>query len=70
MLKVSEAVHKAVIKVKESGVEAAAATGIVTVVKIQPINLVHVVVDRPFLFLIRDTQSGLVLFLGQVCDIP
>ena len=69
-IKVSEAVHKAVIKVKESGVEAAAATGIIMVIQSSLIATpVPVVVDKPFLFLIQDTQSGLTLFMGQVCDI-
>ena len=66
-LKVSQAIHKAVLKVRESGVEASASVGMVGVphVFIPPVD---VAVDRPFLFLIQDTQSGLLLFMGQVYE--
>ena len=66
-LKVSQAIHKAVLKVRESGVEASAAVGMVGVPHIW-IPPVTVTVDRPFLFLIQDTQSGLMLFMGQVYE--
>ncbi|MBM4782725.1 MAG: serpin family protein [Archangiaceae bacterium] len=59
------AVHQAVIIVDESGTEAAAATGFATRVTaaLQP---VEVVIDRPFLFFLRDVKTGLVLFAGRV----
>ncbi|MBO0803700.1 MAG: serpin family protein [Nocardiopsaceae bacterium] len=67
-LKISAVVHKAWIEVGEKGTEAAAATatafapaGIVR----QPEPDVRLVVDRPFLFAIVDTATGLPLFLGQ-----
>ena len=67
-IKLSEAIHKAVIKVGEDGVEAAAAVGIIGVPHIW-IPPVEFKVDRPFLFLIKDNQSGLIYFLGQVNSI-
>jgi serpin B len=61
--------HKGFVRVDEKGTEAAAATamGIVggAIAEDPPRPLK---VDRPFLFLIRDNSSGLVLFLGRVSD--
>jgi serpin B len=67
-LHISAVVHKAYIDVGEEGTEAAAATAVVfaalaLVRKPQP--EVRLVFDRPFLFAIADTQTGLPLFLGQ-----
>lgn len=57
--------HEAVVKVDEMGTEAAAATG-VTVERVSA--PMPVVVDRPFLFVVRDEPTGAVLFLGRVTD--
>ncbi|HEV3342780.1 MAG TPA: serpin family protein, partial [Pirellulales bacterium] len=69
-LHIDTVVHKAFISVDETGTEAAAATGIseatATVVVFDPNPPVVFNADHPFLFLIRDTQSGTVLFMGQV----
>jgi serpin B len=67
-LHISAVVHKAYVDVGEEGTEAAAATGVAFaalafVRKPQPD--VRLVVDRPFLFAIVETGSGLPLFLGQ-----
>ncbi len=67
-LLISAVVHQAYIDVDEQGTEAAAATAIAMRPmalrqKPQPIPLT---VDRPFLFAILDTTTGLPLFLGQV----
>jgi serpin B len=56
--------HKAFIGVDEQGTEAAA----VTIVSGSPTAAPPIVIDRPFLFAIRDTQTGTVLFLGRVMD--
>jgi serpin B len=57
--------HEAYVRVDEAGTEAAAATaGVVDLVSLpQP-----VVIDRPFLFLIRDVQTDSIVFLGRVTD--
>lgn len=62
--------HKAVVEVNEEGTEAAAVTSVqvgITSVQ-QPRPPFKMVVDRPFLFAIRDTRTGLVLFLGAVYE--
>ena len=61
-------VHKAFVSVDEEGTEAAAAT-IVAVPDSDPgKEPIAVTVDRPFVFLIRDTGTGTVLFLGRVSN--
>ena len=64
---VSLVAHQAFVEVNEEGTEAAAATGIVVRVTSAPL-LETFLVDRPFLFFIRDRASGCVLFMGRVVD--
>lgn len=69
-LKVSDVVHKAHVAVDEDGTTAAAATGVSVTAAgaAAPPQSVEMHVDQPFLFLIRDTVSGQILFIGQVTD--
>ena len=60
--------HQAVIEVDEVGIEAAAATGIVITVTSALIPDAEIVVDRPFIFAIRDAPPDTLLFLGRVLD--
>lgn len=65
---VQEVVHKAFVKVDETGTEAAAATAVIiglTAVEDPP---VRVEVNRPFVFLIEHSSTGEILFLGQVTN--
>ncbi|MBC7219765.1 MAG: serpin family protein [Hadesarchaea archaeon] len=67
-LQISKVLHKAFISVDEKGTEAAAATAVImelTAVLPPPIT---VSIDRPFFFLIHDTSTGAILFLGRVLD--
>jgi serpin B len=68
-LSIGEVFHKGFVRVDEKGTEAAAASvgGMVGGAGPPPSPL-QVKVNHPFLFLIRDNASGLVLFLGRVTD--
>ncbi len=69
LLKITNVFHKGFIEVDETGTEAAAATAVVMGrAGSMPSEPVKVDVDRPFLFFIRDTQTGTVLFMGRVVD--
>jgi serpin B len=65
---IDEVIHKAFVDVNEEGTEAAAATAVVMVGAGRPREPVIFRADHPFLFLIRDTRSGAVLFMGRVVN--
>lgn len=65
---ISAVIHKAYVEVNEEGTEAAAATGVVVGVRSLPPPPVIFRADRPFVFLIRDRESGAILFLGQLIE--
>jgi serpin B len=69
-LAISEVVHKAFVDVSEQGTEAAAATGIAMTATAMRMPEPPVVfrADHPFLFLIRDTRTGVVLFIGRLMN--
>jgi serpin B len=68
-LSIQDVVHQANITVDEKGTEAAAATGVVVGVTSAPVDEpVAVTVDRPFVFALRDVETGAILFLGRVVD--
>ncbi len=64
-LYVDKALHKAYVLVNERGTEAAAAT----VFKVVPASLPQeMIIDRPFIFIIRDVPTGTILFVGRVLN--
>ncbi|GAK58509.1 proteinase inhibitor I4, serpin [Candidatus Vecturithrix granuli] len=69
-LSISDVIHKAFVEVNEEGTEVAAATaviiGVTSVAEPQPIPVFRA--DHPFLFLIRDNQSGSILFIGKIMN--
>jgi serpin B len=69
-LSISKVVHQAFVDVNEEGTEAAAATGVgIRMLALPPSGPpVTFRADHPFLFLLRDHQTGSILFLGQVMD--
>ncbi|SOB83577.1 serpin family protein [Streptomyces sp. 1331.2] len=69
-LAVSTVVQKATVQVDEEGTVAAAGSGVGIGVAAAPApqQAAQLHIDRPFLFLIRDTSGGRPLFLGQVVD--
>ena len=67
-LYVSEASHMAKIDFSEKGIKAGAACHIVAVLGCLPVERPYIVIDHPFLFVIRDKKSGAVLFAGTVYE--
>lgn len=67
---ISQVAHKAYVDVAEEGTEAAAATGITMqrAMAHAPEPVIDFRADHPFLFLIRDTSSGVILFIGRVMN--
>ncbi len=65
-LSISDVSHRAKIEVDENGSKAAAVTeiGIVGMSLYIPENIVDFHCDQPFLYLIRDKESGVILFTG------
>ena len=66
-LVISDVFHKAFVSVDEKGTEAAAATAVAMATSSRP-EPQPVVIDRPFIFLIRDTETDAILFVGRVLD--
>jgi len=70
-LKIENVVHKTALKMDEVSTKAAAATaiGMARITSIgmpDPVNEFRA--DRPFLVLIRDSETGLILFMGRIND--
>ncbi len=66
-LYIDKVIHKATIEVDEAGTEAAAATAVLMAAKgFNPEEPVEIIFDHPFFFIIRDRESGAILFFGQV----
>ena len=65
---ISDILHKAFVSVDEAGTEAAAATAVIMSLTAAPEQPVEVTLDRPFIFLIRDIETGAVLFVGRVAN--
>ncbi len=67
---IADVIHKAYIDVNEGGTEAAAATAVVVTTESKHVEppTPEFRADHPFVFLIRDTRSDSILFLGRLAD--
>lgn len=62
---ISQVKHKTFVKVNEEGTEAAAATSVeMGTTSVPPVMRI----DRPFIFVIHERNSGAILFIGQITD--
>ena len=61
---IDQVVHKAYVSVNEEGTEAAAGTGVWTRLSLPTV----MTIDRPFVFLIREIETGAILFMGREID--
>ena len=67
-LTIAEVIHKAFVAVDEAGTEAAAATAVIMELTAAPMEPVELTIDHPFIFLIRDIETGSILFIGRVMN--
>lgn len=67
-LYITEVLHKAFVSVDETGTEAAAATAVVVGITSAPTEPIELTLDRPFIFFIRDVETGTILFMGRVLN--
>src|SRR5262249_14828070 len=69
-LVIDDVIHKAYVDVHEKGTEAAAATAVVMERLSAPVSGPKAVfrADHPFVFMIRDNQTGSILFMGRVAN--
>jgi serpin B len=65
---IGKVVHQANISVDEKGTEAAAVTVVGVDTGGGPPERCIVAANRPFLFAIRDSETGAILFLGRITD--
>jgi len=65
---ISDVLHKAFVAVDEDGTEAAAATAVIMKLTAVPEPPVEFTIDHPFIFLIRDIDTGAILFVGRVLN--
>jgi serine protease inhibitor len=63
---ITRVVQKLELRLDEQGTEAAAATAVVTTRSLATKDHVQMIVDKPFMFALRDQRTGLILFTGYV----
>lgn len=66
--RISDVIQKTVLRIDETGTEAAAATAVLTVRSALRNQNPRVVFDKPFWFALRDRDTGVVLLTGYVGD--
>ncbi|MBK5960745.1 hypothetical protein CCR97_21430 [Rhodoplanes elegans] len=66
--RISDVIQKAVLRIDETGTEAAAATAVLTVRSALRNQNPRVFFDKPFWFALRDRDTGVVLLAGYVGD--
>lgn len=68
-LYISDVLHQAVIKVEETGTEAAAVTVVIMETTAAPMDEpVEITLDHPFIYAIYDRATNAILFMGRVTD--
>ena len=64
---IDEVLHKTYVEVNEEGTEAAAVTAVIMTCSWPP-QYEGFRADHPFLFVIRENQSGTILFIGKIIN--
>ncbi len=66
---ISEVKHKTFLEVNEEGTVAAAVTSVgIATTAYHPSDIFEIVVDHPFVIVIRENKSGAILFIGKIVE--
>lgn len=65
---IADVIHKAFVAVDEEGTEAAAATAVIMEGATAMMTENTLYIDRPFIYMIRDIETGQILFIGRVLN--
>lgn len=65
---ISSIKHKTFVETNEEGTEAAGATSVEVGITSLPVNTFNMIINRPFFFVIRDNETGTILFMGAIVD--
>jgi len=66
---ISEVKHKTFLEVNEEGTVAAGVTSIgIATTAYHPSDIFEILVDHPFVFVIRENKSGTILFIGKIVE--
>jgi serpin B len=65
---ISKVKHKTYVKVDEEGTEAAAVTSVEIIETASGIDEIIMMINHPFIFIIRDSNSNSILFIGKILD--
>jgi serine protease inhibitor len=68
--KLSQVMQRTMVEVDEEGAEAAAATSVIMSRSLEADDAIHMVVDKPFVYALRDRATGLILAAGYVGQPP
>jgi serpin B len=66
---IDSVVHQAFIDVNENGTEASAATAVEMRPRFAVSKPIRLNIDHPFMFLLHDVQTGVILFMGKVVSL-
>jgi serpin B len=62
---IKDVIHQSFVSVDEEGTEAAASTAVIVQEESAAANPFNFTANRPFIFLIRDLDTGAILFMGR-----
>jgi serpin B len=65
---ISSVKHKTFVETNEQGTEASGATSVEVGITSLPVDNFSMIVNRPFFFVIRDNETGSLLFMGVIVD--
>jgi serpin B len=66
----AQVIQRAMIEVDEDGAEAAAATAAIGTRMLEADEAIHMIVDKPFIFALRDKTTGVILVAGYIGQPP